>query len=192
MSPAQVFRFKPALLRAPQDWALDGDELRGPHGSFDLTTVTETALTEMGWYGSKILRLDLIHPEGKLSVGVTGASSNPNTHAFADLVGAVLDRLAERDADLRLYIGERGPIRIVMFGIGLAAFAFAGVVGISTLAVVGHDTVEVATGIAVMALFGLGVMVHYWPFGSAPKATVGAAPALVAALKGGADKGSSK
>lgn len=192
MNPAQVFRFKPALLRAPQDWELDGVELRGPHGSFDLTTVTETALTEMGWYGSKILRLDLIHPDGKLSVGVTGARSNPNTHAFADLVGAVLDQLAQRDADLPLYIGERGTTRMVMFGIGMAAFAFAGVVGISTLAGVGRNTVEVVTGIAVMALFGLGVMVRYWPFGSPHKVTVGLAPALVAALKGGADTGASR
>lgn len=184
MSEVQVFQFKPALMRAPQEWVLDGDDLRGPHGSFDLTKVTETSLTEMRIRGSKIRRLELVHPGGRLLVSISARLTSPHMHAFADLAGAVLARLATRDAELPLYFGERGAPRMVMFLIGLATAAFSVVVGVSGLAGGAGNSQEVLVGIGIMTLFGLWIVIRYWPFGATPMVTVGEAPAVVNALKG--------
>lgn len=180
----RTFRFKPALLRSAQDWTLAVSELRAPAGSFDLSHVTETRFAEMGVKrGGVIRRLDLIHPDGKVSVGVSGMASDRNVQTHADLVGAILERLAGRDPDIPLIIGEGGAPRAIMFGTGVVAALFSLVLLIAVLSGNGRSSAEVFTGAGALLLFGLFLCVRYWPWRRLPTLTVATAPALIAALK---------
>lgn len=184
VSDAQSFRFKPALLRGAQDWVLEGSDLRTPHDRFNLNLVTETRFAEMGIKrGGVIRRLDLSHPEGKLSIGVTGVASDTNVQTHADLVGAILARLAERDADLPLIIGEGGAPRFAMFLTGLFSLLAAAGLAIAVVVGNGRSNMEVFLSIGVLAVFGLVIAARYWPWRSLPVLSVGMAPALMAALK---------
>ena len=184
MSDPQAFRFRPALLRSAQDWVLDGRDLRGPYERFNLDLVTETLFAEMGVRrGGVIRRLDLIHPQGKLSISVTGIASDRNVRAHADLVGAILARLAERDENLPLVIGERGAPRLTMFLAGLFSLLAAAGLGIAVAVGNGRTNAEVFLSLGVLAVFGLVVSARYRPWAALPRLTVGIAPALIAALK---------
>ena len=185
MAEAQVFRYKPALLRGSLVWTLDGEVLRGPEGEFDLSTVTGTRITETAVQSSLTRRLDLEHPGGILQIGVTGAGKgDPDMAVHADLMAAVFRVLAARDPEIPLVVGERGAARIAMFGIGVVAVLFAVVMAIALVSGNGRSSAEAVSGIVVLGAFGLVLSLRNRPWRALPSLPVAVGAVMAEALKG--------
>ncbi|WP_136634794.1 hypothetical protein [Pseudooceanicola onchidii] len=183
--PTQThFSFKPAPLRFAQTWELRGDTLTTPATTLDLRRVTGCQMAEMGLKGGGVIRrLDLTHPGGKLSVPVTGAWNDRQVQTHAALMVAILERLAARDPDLPLVIGEGGAPRVMMFVVGLVSLLFSAGMGVAVLAWSGRGGQDVIAPLGVLIVFGLVVAWRYRPWRKRPVLGVAAGAILVQALK---------
>lgn len=182
------FAFRPAPLRGPQEWHLDGDLLTGPQGSFDLATVEEANFVDMKIQLMRMRRLDLAGPRGLFRVAINSRLGLPGDHpdraSHRALCQAVASRLARRAPDLPVRIGEGGRLRKVWFGIGGMSLLMGLGIGLAALAtgVESDRLVGMAVPLVVLAVFGGVTMNAHAPWRKRPEIPVSALPALLDAL----------
>ena len=129
--------FKPALLRAAQDWRLNGTKLDGPGGHIDLSNVEKAAFVDQAMKGHRFTRLDLMESDRTLSISITSPASgvpDPDREEFFAVLLAVAQVLADRQPGLPVAIGEYGRTALIMFSIGVLSLLFGLGIGFAALA----------------------------------------------------------
>lgn len=184
----ETYSFRPAPLRGPQDWHLDGDTLTGPPGTLDLSTVGQATLVDTRIQLMRMRRLDLTAPSGLIGIAINSRLGLPGDHpdraAHRALCQAVARRMAHHAPDLPVRIGEGGRLRMVWFGIGVLALVMGLGLGIAALAT-GVDAdrlVGMVVPVAALALFGAVIMHGHAPWRRRPEAPVSTLPALLDGL----------
>lgn len=187
---AETFSFRPAPLRGPRDWRLEGGLLQGPDGACDLAQVTGARFVEMVVRGIRMRRLDLSGPEGLTRIAINSAEGlppgDPDRAAHRALCVAVCQRLAERAPDLPVTLGESGAIRRVWFGIGILSLLMGPGIGIAALStgVSGDRLAAIVLPVAMLGLLGLYLMTSFNPWRKLPEVPVSGLPALLEAMDG--------
>ncbi|MBV6635677.1 MAG: hypothetical protein KI788_07215 [Mameliella sp.] len=184
----ETYSFRPAPLRGPQDWQLDGDTLTGPQGTLDLSTVDQATLVDSKVQLTRMRRLDLTTPSGLIRIAINSRLGLPGDHpdraAHRTLCSAVAERLARHAPDLPVRIGETGRLSMVWFGIGVLALVMGPGLGIAALAT-GVDAdrlVGMVVPVAALALFGAVIMHGHAPWRRRPEVPVSTLPALLERL----------
>ncbi len=147
-----TFDYKPALLAGRLSYDLDDDFLvcrdldKVEKWRINWGEIASAAYVEHKVRRSRMRRLDLLRAgqagqagqNERRSISFTGAPGNPASDPDGvvqlDLMAAILDRLAARDPDFAVGIGEYGGYRIAMFVFGVLSVGFA--VGLMVLVLV--------------------------------------------------------
>lgn len=187
---ADRWSFRPALLRAPAEWRLDGDVLTGPQGRRDLGQVERAVFVETMLRGTRMRRLDLVGPEGltriALNIGAGRPVDDPDRAAHRALCMAVATRLAARAPDLPVALAETGAVRALWFGIGVLALLAGPGIGITALATgVSADRLgAVAFPALMLGALGAVLMWSNQPWKTPPTVPVSILPKVIEAMDG--------
>jgi hypothetical protein len=178
------FSFKPALLVGRLHFTLGEEALvcTNSHGAekwqLGWADITKVAFVEHKVKASRMRRLDLMTAKrgDKQSISYTGGLGNPAADpdgvAQLDLMAAILERLAARDREFQVIIGECGGARVAIFAIGLASIV--GATGLAALVVstgVSQDRMAAGSVPALMlVLLGAGLTYTHAPWRDVPQA----------------------
>lgn len=160
---AEVFSFRPALLRRVADWHIAGHTLTGPDGDCDLRSVTRLRWVNHRIADSRMTRLDLESPTGTtqiaLNIGSAAGDDDPDRAAHLALCASVAQLLASHNSALPVYLGDSPGAQWAMFAVGLLTLAgglgLAIAIGISGLS---SDRLS-AVAMPVLLLIGLGAFI---------------------------------
>lgn len=160
---AEVFSFRPALLRGVADWQIAGHTLTGPDGDCDLRSVTQLRWVNHMIVDSRMTRLDLIAPAGTtqiaINIGAAADEDDPDRTAHKALCSRVAQTLAGHNSALPVYLGESPGAQWAMFAVGL--FTLAGGLGLAVaVGVSGLSSDRIgAVAMPVLLLIGLGAFI---------------------------------
>lgn len=186
----EVFTFRPAPLRAAQDWRLDGNTLTFPRGSYDLAEVEDAVFVDSRIQFMRLRRLDLTGPAGLCRIAINTrlglSADDPNRAAHRALCQAVARQLAKRAPDPPVKLGETGGMRILWFCIGMMALVFSFGLGAAALATgVSSDRLAgMVVPLLVLALFGGVIVWRHALWRKLPQTPVSALPGLLDAMDG--------
>ncbi len=188
---AEVFAFRPAPLRGPQEWQLEDGRLHGPSGTLALDRVRRLRLVDRRYGDARMLRLDLIHDDGTLDVSLTiGAlapEETPDLAAWSGLVAALGHAFSAQDPGLEVEIGEGGLAGWGMFVVGLLSLLAGLGIGLgAAMSGLAGDRLA-AAALPVLLLIGLGWALVYGnrPWRARPCVPVSGLALLLSGRAGG-------
>lgn len=156
------FTYRPASLRSPETWTLDGPFLTGPPGQFDLRQTQSICLVDQTIRTTHLRRLDLKGPWGTVRLALTLPRSArkhrvPEAQSHLALLREVAKALSQHSPQDSFTFGEGPGIRWVYFLTGLTALAFGlGIAGLAIFTGLSGDRMA-AAALPMILLLALGL-----------------------------------
>lgn len=188
----EVYSFRPAPLRGPQDWRLEeGRRLIGPDGPCDLSGVARARFIDSTMRGLRMRRLDLIGPDGLMCrIALNSRKGlppqDPDRAAHRALCLDVLRTLTAQTPDLPVALKETGALRVLWFGIGLLALIAGPGIAIAAVAT-GVDAdrlIPMLVPVLLLGAFGAFIAWTHAPWRKVPSLPVSIMPTIIETMDG--------